>query len=223
VTTPSERRNAILQAASRLFEHYGHGKTTIADVAREAQVGVGTVYLEFESKDAIVTELSLSTHVGVLEAMRAASTKGSAPDERLSAVLVARTRCFLELGKKGQHACELVHCKTDGVRVAHQRFREQEQALIAGILQEGQLIGTFRSGEPKDTAALIQRAFASLSPPWIFSSKDEEAMRAAEGMCRLLLHGLKASSQPSQGVSVGSPSVAKRGKQSSARKPTRDR
>ncbi|MBN8868187.1 MAG: nitronate monooxygenase [Solirubrobacterales bacterium] len=71
MTIASSRRLAILEAATRLFEHYGHGKTTIADVAREAQIGVGTVYLEFESKEAIVQELSRSTHVAVLEAMRA--------------------------------------------------------------------------------------------------------------------------------------------------------
>jgi AcrR family transcriptional regulator len=218
VTTPSERRNAILQAASRLFEHYGHGKTTIADVAREAQVGVGTVYLEFDSKDAIVTELSLSTHVGVLEAMRAASVKGLDHGERLTTVMMARTRSFLELGKKGQHACELLHCKTDGVRVAHQKFREQEQALIAGILQEGQLLGAFAQRDPSGTAALIQRAFASLSPPWIFSATVDEAMRSAEGMCHLLLHGLKADTQP---ASVRSPSLVKRGKPPISRKPTR--
>lgn len=219
MSTPSERRNVILRAASRLFEHYGHGKTTIADVAREAQVGVGTVYLEFESKDAIVTELSLTTHVGVLEAMRKASARSAAPDERLIAVLLARTECFLELGKKGQHACELLHCKTDGVRIAHQRFREQEQALIAGILEQGQLRGTFGSSEPAATASLIQRAFASLSPPWIFSSAEEDAMRAAQGMSRLLLHGLKAPAE----AGSRSPSPTRRGKPVSARKPTRPR
>src|SRR3954453_13633623 len=98
MTSSLERRSAILRAANRLFEHYGHGKTTIADVAREAQIGVGTVYLEFESKEAIVQELSLSTHIGVLDLMRAASMK-SAGDHaaRLTEVLHTRTRCFLEL------------------------------------------------------------------------------------------------------------------------------
>ncbi|MDF2696434.1 MAG: tetR, partial [Labilithrix sp.] len=144
MTTSNERRSAILKAAIRLFEHYGHGKTTIADVAREAQIGVGTVYLEFESKEAIVQELSLSTHVGVLEAMRAASIENATdPAARLTEVLRARTRCFLELRKRGQHACELVHCKTEGVRAAHERFREDERVLLEGIIREGQRAGAF--------------------------------------------------------------------------------
>lgn len=191
MSSSSERRTAILKAATRLFEHYGHGKTTIADVAREAQVGVGTVYLEFESKDAIVQELSLSTHVGVLEAMRAASAAVTDPAGRLTAVLEARTRCFLELRRRGQHACELVHCKTEAVRAAHRHFKEQERELFEAIVRDGTDAGAFAPRDPKAVAALIQRAFVSLAPPSIFGS-DEDACRASTDLCHLLLHGLLA-------------------------------
>lgn len=186
--TSTERRSAILRAAARLFEHYGHGKTTMADVAREAQVGVGTVYLEFESKEAIVQELSLTTHVGVLDAMRAAN-EGDDHAKRLTAVLMARTECFLRLRSKGPHACELLHCKTEGVRAAHQRFHDQERALFEEILAQGQERGTFESIDVSRTAALIQRAFASLSPPWIFSAEGD-MLELASQMCQLLLCGV---------------------------------
>jgi AcrR family transcriptional regulator len=187
----SERRSAILEAAARLFEHYGHGKTTMADVAREAHVGVGTVYLEFESKEAIVRELSVTTHVGVLDAMMRAANRGADHAERLTSVLMARTESFLQLRSKGQHACELVHCKTEGVRAAHQLFHEQERALFEEILQQGQQLGTFRSVDASRTAALIQRAFASLSPPWIFSMEGD-MLAVALQMCELLLRGVLA-------------------------------
>lgn len=191
MATPSanDRRSTILKAAARLIEHYGHGKTTIADVAREAGVGVGSVYLEFASKEAIVQELSLAAHVGVLEAMRAAVKAHEDCARQLTAALEARTRAFVELQKKGEHACELVHCKADSVRAAHQRFKEQEQVILEVILQRGQSEGTFAPSEPTATAALIQRAFASLSPPWIFAC-DDDAAKATVELCHLLLHGL---------------------------------
>jgi|GEM_PF-463368 len=201
-TSTSERRTAILRAATRLFEHYGHGKTTIADVAREARVGVGTVYLEFESKEAIVQELSLSTHVEVLEAMRAASQACPDHANRLSAVLEARTRSFLELRRKGQHACELVHCKTEGVQAAHQRFKEQELELFAATVREGQRAGVFAAGDPKAVAALVQRAFVSLAPPQLVGS-DDVATRASADLCSLLLHGLFAKADAAEVTSSG--------------------
>lgn len=193
MTSSLERRSAILQAATRLFEHYGHAKTTIADVAREARIGVGTVYLEFDSKEAIVQELSLSTHRDVLEAMRRASESTQADDAgRLVAVLRTRTSCFLELGRRGHHACELLHCKTEGVISVHQRFREEERVLLQSIVSRGREAGTFAAGDPATLARAIQRAYASLSPPWIFGADTDEAVRASDELCKLLLHGLLA-------------------------------
>ena len=219
--TSSDRRSAILKAATRLFEHYGHGKTTIADVAREAKIGVGTVYLEFTSKEAIVQELSLAAHVGVLDAMRAAVKPDDDFAAQLTAVLEARTRAFVDLRKKGEHACELVHCKTDSVRLAHQRFKEQEQAIFEVIIQRGQSKGVFAACEPGLAAALIQRAFASLSPPWIFGS-DDDALAAAADLCKLLLHGLLVVKDPRAFVTEA-PSSARAPRASAARPPQRKR
>ena len=55
----SRRSDQILDAAERLLRHYGRNKTTVSDIAREAGIAVGSVYLEFETKDAIVAALSL--------------------------------------------------------------------------------------------------------------------------------------------------------------------
>ena len=46
-----EREQRILDAAAELFVHYGYDKTTVSDIAREAGVSKGAIYLHFESKD----------------------------------------------------------------------------------------------------------------------------------------------------------------------------
>lgn len=46
----NHRRNQILQAASRLIAHYGFDKTTMEDIAREAGVSKGALYLEWPGK-----------------------------------------------------------------------------------------------------------------------------------------------------------------------------
>ena len=79
MTGDLERREHILAVAERLLRHYGPQKTTIAEIARAADVGVGTVYLEFPSKEAIVEELSRVRHRGVLGAMESA---GRSADRR---------------------------------------------------------------------------------------------------------------------------------------------
>jgi AcrR family transcriptional regulator len=50
-------RRAILEAAQALFERDGYAATTIAAVAREAEVATKTVYLAFETKSGLLRAL----------------------------------------------------------------------------------------------------------------------------------------------------------------------
>jgi AcrR family transcriptional regulator len=184
-----DRRDTILRAAARLLEHYGLSKTTMADVAREAHIGIGTVYLEFDSKEAIVRELSHASHAGVLMKMREAIAAAKNEEEAFATALMARTRAFLALRAKGQHACELLHCTSEAVQTAHMRFREEELELLRGLLHAGRS-DTFATTDARHTAALVQRAFVSLTPPWIYKWPPDQAIAGARDLIALLLLGL---------------------------------
>jgi len=192
-----ERRRAILECAARLFGHYGPAKTTIADIAREAHIGVGTVYLVFESKEAIVEELSATAHDRVLSAMRVVADERAHETfpERLAGVLESRVVTFQELGRGGQHACELLHCKSQKnspVKSAHAKFREEEHAFLCSLFDDARRAGELSSIDPKRAASLVQRALATLTPPWLFEQPADEARRAAHDLGRLLMVGLLA-------------------------------
>ena len=49
-----QKRNDILNAAKKLFRKYGVKKTTMRDIAAEAGLAVGTLYLYFENRDDVV-------------------------------------------------------------------------------------------------------------------------------------------------------------------------
>ena len=51
------RPTRILEAAARLITHYGFDKTTMEDIAREAGVSKGALYLEWSSKDQLFDAL----------------------------------------------------------------------------------------------------------------------------------------------------------------------
>lgn len=53
-----EKRNAILQAAKKIIIRDGYETAKIARIAEEAGVAAGTVYLYFESKEAIADALA---------------------------------------------------------------------------------------------------------------------------------------------------------------------
>lgn len=54
-----EREARILDAAARLIERYGYDKTSVEDIAREAGISKGAIYLHFKSKDALFEALLL--------------------------------------------------------------------------------------------------------------------------------------------------------------------
>jgi AcrR family transcriptional regulator len=67
----AERREAraqrILDAASTLILCYGYHKTTIEDIAREAGVGKGTLYLHWKTREALFAALILREKVAMAE------------------------------------------------------------------------------------------------------------------------------------------------------------
>ena len=56
-TTNLEREERILNAAAELFIHYGFDKTTVSDIAREAGISKGAIYLHYQSKDELFEAL----------------------------------------------------------------------------------------------------------------------------------------------------------------------
>ena len=51
----ADKRELILRAATKLFARRGFFHAQVADVAKEAGVAAGTVYLYFENKDDLLT------------------------------------------------------------------------------------------------------------------------------------------------------------------------
>jgi AcrR family transcriptional regulator len=52
-----EREKRILDAAERLIIRYGYDKTTVSDIAEEAAVSKGAIYLHFDSKEELFDSL----------------------------------------------------------------------------------------------------------------------------------------------------------------------
>jgi AcrR family transcriptional regulator len=80
-----ERRQSILRAAREVFFEHGFYRATVDNVAEQAEVSKGTVYLYFESKETILAHLlleGLDELVGELEWAYAAG-KPLRADERL--------------------------------------------------------------------------------------------------------------------------------------------
>jgi AcrR family transcriptional regulator len=184
----SRRREAILEAASRLFRHYGPFKTTVADIAREAQLGVGTVYLEFKSKDAILTALSGIRHESVLVSIERAWGNGHPAARCLQLALDARFEAFLRCKDDGAHGVDLVSGSCAATAEAHRCFRDQERALFARFLRDAKDELSVR--DPDQDARVLLLAYRAFEPPHMFGTPIEELRADLARVHVLVMRGL---------------------------------
>lgn len=183
----ADRRALILSAAGRLFRHYGPFKTTVADIAREARVGVGTVYLEFRSKDAILGALSSGRHQRVLGAVREAWGDGRPPAEALERALDARFEAFLACDD-GAHGADLLRCACPAVEEAHRAFEAAERALFAELLEAAR--GELAVTDPAADARALLQAYCAFAPPMVFEGPVDRLRAELRHLHRLVLRGL---------------------------------
>jgi AcrR family transcriptional regulator len=84
------RRQQIIVAAKRVFSEKGFNKATMEDIAKEAELSPGTLYLYFKNKEELYASLSLRIlqylHIRVTHVNKETTLS---PDQKLSALMEA--------------------------------------------------------------------------------------------------------------------------------------
>ncbi|HLW96534.1 MAG TPA: TetR/AcrR family transcriptional regulator [Solirubrobacteraceae bacterium] len=81
---PRDKRDRLVEGASRAFYEQGVEHTTLADVARLADVPLGNVYYYFKTKDELV-EAVIAAHAKLVTSTLAGLERHRTPRERLKA------------------------------------------------------------------------------------------------------------------------------------------
>jgi AcrR family transcriptional regulator len=76
-------RDAILQAAERVFQRWGINKTTMEDIASEAGKGKSTLYYYYKSKEEIFDAVVIIEFGKILEKAREATNEVKSAKEKL--------------------------------------------------------------------------------------------------------------------------------------------
>jgi AcrR family transcriptional regulator len=88
----AERRRAILAAARTVFARQGYASTVVEDIARQADIAKGTLYLYFPSKEQIYLEALLEEARRLDDETRAAMGSAQNWRDKLRAYLEVRLR-----------------------------------------------------------------------------------------------------------------------------------
>jgi len=187
----NEKYLRIIKAATKIFAKKGFFKAKVSDIAKEAQVADGTIYLYFENKDDILISLFEDQMHLVLENMRQQLSKEDNAAKKIERFAVTH----LKLIESNKNVAEIIQVElrqsTKFMKeYKNERFMEYLN-LIAEIIEEGQKSGVFNKAIIPDIA---KRAFFGaldeMSRFWVLSSRKKyDIETAAEQISGYFLNG----------------------------------
>lgn len=188
----TDKRTAILRAATRVFARNGYFNSKVADIARAADVADGTVYLYFKSKDEILHSIFDQNMAEAIEAARELVKTADDPREKLR-----RIAC-LHLERLGgdRDLAVVFQVELRGSTKFMQEFSAagfaQYLALLRQIFEEGQRAGVFRKDlNAKVAAKILFGALDEMATNWIISKRNYKLAPMANVVMDVFLTGVR--------------------------------
>ncbi len=187
-----DSRQRILDAAQERLWRYGFKKTTIDEIAADAGVGKGTVYLHFDSKEdiclAIIAEYKQEA---LTQAQQIARDPAKDVTEKLAEMLMlpvlnANRRCT-----ETPAAQEMVVAMRPHVQARIRPYIEHEYVLIAEVLEEGNRRGVFDVPDTMQAARTLKGMTHGLLPPYPYVSEPSEIEAEIGRIVTLAVRGLR--------------------------------
>ncbi len=168
----TDKRGAILRAAIRVFANNGYFNSKVADIAREAGVADGTVYLYFKSKEEILHSIFDRSMEEAIAEGRKQLADISDPREKL------RRIALLHLERLGadRDLAVVFQVELRGSTKFMEEFSAAGFAEYLGVIrstiEEGQRAGVFRSElNAKVAAKVLFGALDEMATNWILSKR----------------------------------------------------
>lgn len=175
-----KKHQRILKAAVKVFAEKGFYSSRVSEIAKEANVADGTIYLYFKNKDDILISLFEEEFGQIVENMRKELEKGKDPLQKIRLFAIMH----LSIVSKQQQLGEVLGVE---VRQSSKFMKEyinnpfiEYLNLIRSIVIEGQEKGFIR----KDlTPGIMKRAlFGALDEMaryWVLSTKKKHSINEA--------------------------------------------
>ena len=203
----TDKRDAILRAATQLFARNGFFQSQVADIARAAGVAAGTVYLYFRSKDDLLVSLFERTMREAIADGRRALEGVTDPRERLTRI----ARLHLErLGRDRDLAVVFqveLRQSTKFMEQFSSTYLRDYLGLIRETIADGQAAGVFRRDvNPTIAAKVFFGAIDEMATNWVLSRRRYSLIAEADVIVELFVGGVGAKASPRAKPSAQQPS-----------------
>ena len=190
-----DKKQRIMQAAEQLFRNCRVHEVTLDEVAREANVGKGTIYLYFSDKEDLIFQAAVTGFDEMCALLERHAAEAGAFQERLLRACAdivgffqARRALFRIILSEGERAME---GNGTGLRERWRARRRTMTEAVAAVIQQGVVTGEVRGDIPAEILAEFLLGLLR-TRSWELESWPE-AQRSPGSVVDLFLNGAGVS------------------------------
>ena len=181
-----------MQAAERVFTRFGYKKATMQEIAAEAGISKGAIYMFFKSKEELFKTLVRRNMRKWWEIIEKAAKAESDPRDKIRAATLAK----LTYAQKFVSAKRLSERHFEEAKQFIEKelkwLEEREAELLERMFIEGQRQKIFvRFPDVKLVAFALVRAMRELEVPWVFAGRKISTKKKVDLLMNLLFKGIE--------------------------------
>lgn len=186
-----DKREAILRAATKVFARKGYFNSKVADIAGEAGIADGTVYLYFKSKDDILHSIFDRAMAEFIAEGKKELEGIDTPEERLRRI----AELHLERLGADRDMAVVFQVELRGSTKFMQEFSaagfHDYLEIIRKTIEDGQKSGVFRADlKPIVAAKIVYGALDEMVTNWILSKKSYPLAPMAGEVLKIFFGGV---------------------------------
>ena len=188
----ADKHDKIIQAAIKVFARNGFFNSRISEIAKEANVADGTIYLYFNNKYDILITIFEEEIGKIIANIKNELSKVEDPREKLQLF----AKLHLEIVEKNRDLAEVIQVELRQSSKFMKEYRNRKFAeylqIISQTIREGQRLGVFRSDV---MPGVFKRAYFGaldeMSRFWVLSSRKKYSTKtAAKQISSYFLEGI---------------------------------
>jgi TetR/AcrR family fatty acid metabolism transcriptional regulator len=193
LTSRELKHQKILRAAIEVFASKGYFAARMTDVAKQAEVADGTLYLYFEGKEHLLLSIFDDVLGRFIDRLRNEIGELDDPVAKLRVMV----RLHLETLGRDRALANVLQIETRHSRRFMSLFTRGKLGeylnLLRGIIEEGQTSGAFRRDiSPGLATNVVFGAVDELVMSWVLTDQAGDLTRHVEPTLEILMQGMKA-------------------------------